>query len=103
MGPERLIHHKASYVLNAYVTLRIPTAIRNIEKMPATTRTILAFEATDQVQHDHTHRAAGSEEPMHEVGADEAGSPGYEDGCVFEQAFGHHLAGGGGVPRPTPM
>jgi prepilin-type processing-associated H-X9-DG protein/prepilin-type N-terminal cleavage/methylation domain-containing protein len=55
LGPERLSKKKTSYVLNAYVTLSVPGAIRNLEKMPATTRTLLAFEADEHVHHDHTH------------------------------------------------
>lgn len=55
LGPDRLLNKNTSYVLNAYITLSIPGAIRNIEKMPATTRTVMAFEATERVHHDHTH------------------------------------------------
>jgi prepilin-type processing-associated H-X9-DG protein/prepilin-type N-terminal cleavage/methylation domain-containing protein len=42
-----------SYALNSYLSLRVPGAIRNIHKLPASSRTIMMMEATDHLHGDH--------------------------------------------------
>lgn len=47
-----------SYVLNSYVTLEgegWEGSITNLYDLPATSKTIVAFEATDNVHEEHTH------------------------------------------------
>jgi prepilin-type N-terminal cleavage/methylation domain-containing protein/prepilin-type processing-associated H-X9-DG protein len=50
---QRLQSKGTSYALNSYLSLPVPGAIRNIHKLPATSRTIMMFEATDAIHEDH--------------------------------------------------
>lgn len=58
-GPARFKADLTSYILNSYVCVREDAgAVTNLNKMPATSKTIVAFEASDQIgtsHADHTH------------------------------------------------
>jgi prepilin-type N-terminal cleavage/methylation domain-containing protein/prepilin-type processing-associated H-X9-DG protein len=58
-GPARLRGDLTSYILNSYVCLRDDVgAVTNVNKMRATSKTFVAFEASDAIgtsHADHTH------------------------------------------------
>jgi prepilin-type N-terminal cleavage/methylation domain-containing protein/prepilin-type processing-associated H-X9-DG protein len=55
LAEKRLANNLTSYVLNSYITIRGPGTVTNLHKLQSTTRTMVAFEATDNVHVDHTH------------------------------------------------
>lgn len=56
LGEKRLEQKLTSYVLNSYITLKGPDAVTNLNKLKAASRTIMAFEASESIDHmDHTH------------------------------------------------
>lgn len=62
IGDERLANTSTSYVLNEYVgDETVEGAVRNINELRATTRTILVFEGSDHrtaaFQNEHVHAA----------------------------------------------
>lgn len=55
---ERREDKETSYVLSSYITLEGPgfeDSIRNLYDLPTTSKTIIAYEATDNVHIGHTH------------------------------------------------
>lgn len=61
-GPVRLANRLTSYTLNAYLTGEVPTSeggVTNLNKLKATSRTIVAFELADlrapSIEDDHVH------------------------------------------------
>lgn len=59
---ERLKLDLTSYLFNGYLVYEAPGAVLNYEKLQATSRTILLFEAADELElkgsNDHTHSPA---------------------------------------------
>jgi prepilin-type N-terminal cleavage/methylation domain-containing protein len=58
-GPERLAQRLTSYVLNGYLTVDAPGAVRNRKGIKSTSTTVLALELADvkgvSEHHDHVH------------------------------------------------
>jgi len=56
---ERLEAKSTSYVFNGYLTVPVPGAVRNFNKLRSTHQTILLFEGSDHrttsIQNEHTH------------------------------------------------
>ena len=56
---EKFEQKLTSYLLSGYVTYEAPGSILNLERMPETTKTIIAYEASDQLSlsnyNEHTH------------------------------------------------
>jgi prepilin-type N-terminal cleavage/methylation domain-containing protein len=59
IGDERLRATSTSYVLNEYVAANVEDAVQNINKLEATTKTMIVFEGSDQrstaFQNEHVH------------------------------------------------
>lgn len=53
LADQRLAERGTSYALNSYVSLPVPGAITNLHKLPAASRTIVMFEATEHLHEDH--------------------------------------------------
>ena len=51
----RLERKLTSYVLNAYMVIETRGSVRNLHKLKSTSRTVLAFEAAENVHVDHVH------------------------------------------------
>ena len=58
-GPERRTKSATSYLLNSYVSMAVPQAVRNLRQLTATTRTLVTFEISPQMSpnpaNDHAH------------------------------------------------
>lgn len=67
-GPARLRTNLTSYILNSYVCIRGDSgAITNMNRMPARSKTFLAFETSDQIgtsHADHTHGVNWFKDPL---------------------------------------
>jgi prepilin-type processing-associated H-X9-DG protein len=58
-GGERRTALGTSYLLNAYVSMAVPKAVRNLKQLAAATRTLVTFEISPQMSpkpaNDHAH------------------------------------------------